>query len=345
MKKMIIVLIVVSLVGALASPFLMKIWQESTNSNKYDLDYVLKHLPKGEYKQSDKGLTIQGLFFPKEAYRILHEDPKNKSVTVQFKNPDTSEADYVIPLRRTEVQDLKTNKEGEFVEMTYRGRKYNPTNASFITHTKDYILVQMLQPPPGLRLKYDFKLSFGELMAILQILTILIAVVLYFRESRREKNIAKREIYQKLELASIDLFKFEVQNAKDLWCLYSAEEKFPEKNTAARWAVQEYVCQIMNLFEMIIEFKIQEIIDEQVFLSWVQWFWDMSCADNFGQIWDDVGMNYTAPLRKAINSGITIAKRSKENNQDGYEEFLQEIGKQFEYKDKQMSEFLNEGKG
>jgi len=345
MKKIIIVLVVVSLIAAISSPFLMRLWQESTNSNKYDLDYVLKNLPKGEYKQSDKGITIQGLFFPKEAYRILHEDQKNKTVTIQFKNPDTSEADYVVPLRIAEVQDLKTNKEGEFVEMTYRGRKYNLTNANFITHTKDYILVQMLQPPPGLRLKYDFKLSFGELMAILQILTILIAVVLYFRESRREKNIAKREIYQKLELASIDLFKFEVQNAKDLWCVYSAEEKFPEKNTAARWAVQEYVCQIMNLFEMIIEFKIQEIIDEQVFLSWVQWFWDMSCADNFEKIWDDVGMNYTAPLRKAINSGITIAKRSKEINQDGYKEFLGEIGKQFAYTNKQMAEFLNEGEG
>jgi hypothetical protein len=308
------------------SSALVMLWQEPTNSNKYDLDYVLKDFPKSELESIGDEIKIQGLSFPKESYRILYEDKSKKTVTIQFKNPDSSDADYVFPIKKSEVKYLKDNA-GNLISMKYKGREYNASNANIIAHTKDYILVQILQPPPGFRLKYDFRVSFSEIIAILQILTILIAVVLYFRESNREKIIAKREIYQRLELSAIDLFKFEGTNADKLWCLYSdsTKTKFPKTDTHEYWALQEYVCQIIGLFEMIVEFKKQNIIDTQVFLSWGQWFWDISTAMHFQDLWDEVKMNYTVPLRNAMNTGIAFAAQNK-----SYEMFLIEIGIQFD---------------
>lgn len=318
-------------------------WKEPTNSEKYDLDYVLKDMPKSELQIMGDDIVIQGLIFPKETYRILYEDKLRNTVTIQFKNPDTSDADYVFPLKKADVEYLEKDSAGNLIKMRYKGREYSASNACIVSEAKDYLMVQMLQPPPGFRLKYDFRLSFGEIIAMLQILTVLIAVFVYFRESNREKSIARREIYQKLELASVDLFRFEFENAKKLWCFYSdfTEDRFPEKTSYEYWALQEYVCQIMNLFEMIVEFKKQKIIDTQVFLSWIQWFWDISNAQNFLPIWSDIRMNYTVPLRNAMDAGIAFARREKSDTKEQmgserdssdvmYEEFLRKIGQQFD---------------
>jgi hypothetical protein len=319
------------------------LWHQPTSSNKYDLDYVLKDFPENELEHVGDDIRIQGILFPKDSYRILYKDDVKHLVTIQFINPDSSDADYVFPLKKTDLQILELDKLGNLVRMKYKDRDYNSLNARVIVQTKDYVLLQTLQPPPGFHLRYDFRLSFGEIISVLQILTIMIAAVLYFRESNREKTIAKREIYQKLELASIDLFKYEGQNSGDLWRLYSdnSEKKFPEKGSHEYWAIQEYVCQVINLFEMIVEFKKQNIIDTQVFLSWVQWFWDISNALNFKKVWIDIKMNYTVPLRNAMDTAVRFAENEKfyvekrdepvcEISQQGkYEDFIQEIGRQF----------------
>ncbi|MEI6757674.1 MAG: hypothetical protein WCK85_07460 [Chlorobium sp.] len=326
MKKYILLLIIFVLLSALSWPLRLTLWKEPTNSNKYDLDYILKDLPKSEVEKYGDDIKIQGLSFPKESYRILYEDALNKTITIQIKNPDTADADYVFPLRKSDIDYIKRDKAGNLITMKYKGRVYDPSNTNLITETKEYFLLQMLQPPPGFRLKYDFRLSFSEIIAVFQILTIIIAALVYFRESNREKIIVKREIYQRLELSAIDLFKFEGTNAEKLWCLYSdfTEKKFPEKDTHEYWALQEYVCQIIGLFEMIVEFKKQNIIDTQVFLSWGQWFWDISTAAHFQDFWDEIKMNYTVPLRNAMDTGIACSIEEM-----SYEMFLQKIGKQF----------------
>jgi predicted DNA-binding protein (UPF0278 family) len=103
-----------------------------------------------------------------------------------------------------------------------------------------------------------------------------------------------------------------------------------------------------NLFEMLFEYKNREIVDSQIFLSWMRWLWDVSCSRNFITIWEEIKMNYTVPLRQAIDRGIKVAEEmklsassEKEQYENGYKEFLGQIGKQFECS-KDVGIFLQE---
>ncbi len=88
--------------------------------------------------------------------------------------------------------------------------------------------------------------------------------------------------------------------------------------------------QIMNLFEMIVELRLQNVVNAQIFLSWVRWFWDESYPKNKRKVWEEIRMNYTSALRKIIETGISVAdEMSREGWDDdkGYLEFLSRITK------------------
>lgn len=278
---------------------------------KYDLDYV-GDFPKNDLKinEKDGSLSIHGIEFPKNFYRILVDDKENKVLKIQFVNPDSNDADYIIVVKNDEII-----RNGDKIK--YKDRLYKKNvDIRILTTTNDYTMLQMLQPPPisGLKFKYDLKINFSEAVAILQIVTILIAVMLYLTESEREKTIARREIYQKLELASINLFKLEVEKKDVIFKLYSDHKDILQKDTEDFFAVNAYVCSIMTLFEMIIEFKKDKIVDTQIFLSWARWFWDTATAANFNKVWEEIKMNYVGSLRETIDAGLKYAEDNKEYN-------------------------------
>lgn len=132
-------------------------------------------------------------------------------------------------------------------------------------------------------------------------LTLILITVLQHHST---KTVTKREIYQQLELASIDLFRFEFEHSERVWPLYSEDEELPPVNSRKYRDLMNHVTQILNLFEMIVMFRREKIISPAVFASWVAWFWDMTQTKNFVKIWEDNSTNYTRELQFVLNSGI-----------------------------------------
>jgi hypothetical protein len=168
----------------------------------------------------------------------------------------------------------------------------------------------------------DWTIKPAEFLALISF----IAGVIYFiiqRRADRRKDLktANREIYQKLELASIDLFRFDAGSSKVTGLLWAENQSLPKEGTTERYAFLNYVCQILNLFEMSIRFRKENIMPAEVFGSWVIWYYDLFSRPNFLPIWKEVKLNYTCDLRRVVDKCIEIESEI-ENEQEQKERFF-----------------------
>jgi len=83
-------------------------------------------------------------------------------------------------------------------------------------------------------------------------------------------------MYRQLELESIKLFRFEIENVELARIIWNDEITFEElqKNTNKLFQVLQHICQTLNLFEMTIRFKKDGIVHEDVFESWEVWIFE-----------------------------------------------------------------------
>lgn len=149
-----------------------------------------------------------------------------------------------------------------------------------------------------------------EIGVLLQIISLFIAVTTFIIartiEKNRDRKTANREIYQKLELASIDLFRFEAKNLELIRPVWEENAAFPEEGTAEFKATANYVCQMLNLFEIALKFREDKILPPDVFGSWVAWFHDLVTAPGFRFFWEDQKWDYLPQLRHIMNAGLQI---------------------------------------
>ena len=173
--------------------------------------------------------------------------------------------------------------------------------------------------------------SFAQYIATLaQLAGIIIAatmVIVTNRHNAKEADDTSRQrIYQTLELESVKLFRFECDH-KDLVAMlwFSDGKNFAEARALAQggqlsdaeksrglslvdfFRLKEYIFQILNLFEMACRFCRQDIVDADIFGSWVIWMWHISQLKTFQSLWPgEHGMefNYVADLRDIMNAGI-----------------------------------------
>ena len=145
---------------------------------------------------------------------------------------------------------------------------------------------------------------------ILEIIGLLVAVATFVIaqavQKRRDRAIARRKIYQELELASIDLFRFEAGQLDLIRPVWQAGVAMPAVGTAERTVVSNYVCQILNLFELATRFRLDGTMPPDVFGSWVAWFHQLIAAPGFGEIWQESRLNYLPALRAFIDEGLAL---------------------------------------
>lgn len=151
--------------------------------------------------------------------------------------------------------------------------------------------------------EFDLNMLIQVVNLFVDVAGFLALILITVLQHQSTKVVTKREIYQQLELASIDLFRFEFEHSERVWPLYSGEP-LPEPNTRAYRDLLNHVTQILNLFEMIVMFRREKIISPAIFASWVAWFWDMSETKNFAKIWNENSSNYTRELQQVLNLAI-----------------------------------------
>lgn len=144
-----------------------------------------------------------------------------------------------------------------------------------------------------------------QLLALLiQFLSVLAIFIVFIAQVRMEKKVRKREIYQRLELAAIDLFRFEISNSEICWILYAHDRQFPKVDTKEYRELTNHITQILNLFEMIVEFRNEKIVELKIFSTWIAWFWELSQLKNFVLIWNEIKTHYTKDLQFIIEAAF-----------------------------------------
>ncbi|MFS0735508.1 hypothetical protein ABC347_00505 [Sphingomonas sp. 1P06PA] len=157
---------------------------------------------------------------------------------------------------------------------------------------------------------------------IVQVLALLFAAFTFSRQlSRAEQDrradehdrheARKIEIYQRLEIESNRVFEFEARHpelvpqmklhlapVRRLGAIKVKDEygKLMDARKIAMIA-RKYYEMNCNLFEIAARLRIKRLIDEDVFGSWVAWYFDTCTEWGFRALWEDLRDNYTKELR------------------------------------------------
>lgn len=152
----------------------------------------------------------------------------------------------------------------------------------------------------------------GFMAGGLTFLSICLIALIYLLDTRSAQQMARREIYQRLELASVELFRFECEHAGLVSLLWDENAKpLKELTYAQQYALKAYVFQMLNLFEMAIRFREQKIMEPDVFGSWIIWMYELCSCGRFQQLWSEIRMNYVGLLQKLLTGGIDTIRARK----------------------------------
>lgn len=148
----------------------------------------------------------------------------------------------------------------------------------------------------------EFK-ELGEVCSTpIQFLVMIFALLALIYNHLSTRRMVRREIYQRLELASIDLFRFEMKHSDKTWRLYDPKCDLTKMSGQEYHEMANHVTQILNLFEMSVELHSRKILDAKIFSTWVKWFFEIGMLNNFQMIWKDIKLHYTADLRKILDA-------------------------------------------
>lgn len=139
--------------------------------------------------------------------------------------------------------------------------------------------------------------------AVVTLLGFTFAIISFFLASRRDRALQKRENYLKLEFESVALFRFCSENPNVPRFL---EGKLPATDENAKLDETTYwfVCQTLNLFEIIISFRKERIISSEIFSTWVAWFYELATAKRFKEYWNELSFHYLGDLSEMIDPAL-----------------------------------------
>jgi len=133
-------------------------------------------------------------------------------------------------------------------------------------------------------------------------LTVLIALISFIYNSKRQRDIQKNSMYQKLEFASIEFFKWEASNRKEL---INISGKYPNVSDDEELLFETYCTQALNLFELCIHNENTRMLPDKVFGSWVPWIYVFAHGPGFREMWSKLKLNYTPECRAVIECAIS----------------------------------------
>lgn len=191
----------------------------------------------------------------------------------------------------------------------------------------------------GIRVFDDGYMSWDAIAVFTGSALTFVTVLFAAMQIRNANKLESRQIYQTLELASAQLFRFEAENEKLVELLWDDNTTaLDDLSPGRKYALKEYVCQMLNLFEMAVRLRKQKILEPEVFGSWVVWMWELSDSRRFRHLWikEDLAFNYVGDLRQLMHYGVKLEDKS---HQDRRKKFFKGAAKQFD--DDSILKFLD----
>jgi hypothetical protein len=136
---------------------------------------------------------------------------------------------------------------------------------------------------------------------------LVITLVLFAVQQGRVVKVQRQQTYQRLELASNELFRFTADNAGVL-VHYQAPEQNPsidfEKSIVENTVADNHIYQTLNLFEMAARLRHAKFFEDEIFGSWVIWYYEMLTSWYFRHKWLEIRPNYTKELRQIFDQPV-----------------------------------------
>jgi len=147
----------------------------------------------------------------------------------------------------------------------------------------------------------------ASISLVITSLGLVITLVLFMVQQRRLVKVQKQQTYQRLELASNEVFRFTASNAGVL-VRYQAMEHDPsidfEKAIVENAIADNHIYQTLNLFEMAARLRKEDFFEDEIFVSWVIWYYEMLESWYFRIKWPEVRLNYTTEMRLVFDEPI-----------------------------------------
>jgi len=147
---------------------------------------------------------------------------------------------------------------------------------------------------------------------------------------RRERMLQRRRAYVDLEFEASRLFRVCIDHPDIMQYLDAHSETLgAEAREKAYW----HVCQVLNIFEVIISFYEEKTVTADLFSTWVSWFHELGTATRFGEFWEQerLRFHYKSHLQKIMDAAQRLySARSPDFQQDNtqYDRELLEFHRQ-----------------
>jgi hypothetical protein len=144
-----------------------------------------------------------------------------------------------------------------------------------------------------------------SISVLIAVASFVFAISSFIFQQSRLIELEKQQTYQRLELASNELFRFSASNAAVL-VRYQAIEKSSDSDLSdvEKVIANNHIYQTLNLFEMAVRFRHKRLFDDDVFGSWVMWYYEIVGSWYFRETWKEIRSNYTSELRSIFDKPV-----------------------------------------
>ena len=136
------------------------------------------------------------------------------------------------------------------------------------------------------------------------------------RGDKRDTRIEKSEAYLQLELASIEVFKYKADHWDALLWSETGENPLRAHEHKLREEADSFFYQCLNLFEVASRYRQNEVIDADIYASWVAWFYETLEYRWFRSRWiEEYSDNYTSETQAIFAAGIGLDWSSADDHE------------------------------
>jgi hypothetical protein len=160
-------------------------------------------------------------------------------------------------------------------------------------------------------------LSISNLEILSKYLAIIVAIAAGFWSLflfYKSQQIQKAQLYKDVELKAIDLF-LEAMKNPELNKIYDPRFELPkddiDSSESMQWSnsiasMANYAYSVLNLFELVFNLQKRRLITEEIFMTWVAWYWDFSRGVFAQWLWKNAKWNYSTGFMEIMDKFFQI---------------------------------------
>jgi hypothetical protein len=162
----------------------------------------------------------------------------------------------------------------------------------------------------------------ADLAALLGFVGVIVTLAV---NARRSLKVQRVDTYMKLELEASRVFEI-IRNNKGIIDYLNDDRADNEEEKSAQFkhSAEWLLAQVLNLFEMSVVFRKRGIFEDNLFVTWVAWYYEVGQYKRFPEFWESFEPHYRLELRQIINLSIQMRDAPGDKSE---EDFFSEVSR------------------